>query len=134
MSRESLEVVRRAYDVFDADLDALLLLLDPAVEWVSPSDSIEPGVRHGHDGVREAFGATAMAWDGPVHSAEDFVEGGDHVLVTVTFRGHGRGSGMEAERTEFHVWTVSGGAITRFEWFYERSDALRAAGLDEPGT
>jgi ketosteroid isomerase-like protein len=129
MSRENVEVVRRAYEVFDADLDALLLLLDPAIEWVSPSDSIEPGMRRGHDGVREAFSATAMAWEDPRHAAEDFLDRGDHVLVTVTFRGHGRGSGMEAERTEFHVWTVRAGAITRFEWFYQRDEALGAAGL-----
>ena len=129
MSRENVELVRRAYDVFDADLDALLLMLDPAIEWISPPDSIEPGVRRGHDGVRDAFGATAMAWEGPMHLARDFVDSEDHVLVTVTFRGHGRGSGMEAERTEFHVWTLGHGAVTRFEWFYQRGEALRAAGL-----
>jgi ketosteroid isomerase-like protein len=131
MSRENLEVVRRAYEVFDDDLESLLLLLDPAIEWVSPGDSIEPGVRHGHDGVREAFGATAMAWEGPMHTVEELVDTDDQVLVTVTFRGHGRGSGMEAERTEFHVWTVRGGAITRFEWFYQRGEARLAAGLRE---
>jgi ketosteroid isomerase-like protein len=132
MSRENLEVVRRAYEVFDDDLESLLLLLDPAIEWVSPSDSIEPGIRLGHDGVREAFGATAMAWEGPMHAAEEFVDSDDQVLVTVTFRGHGRGSRMQAERTEFHVWTVRSGAVTRFEWFYQRGDALLAAGLGEP--
>jgi ketosteroid isomerase-like protein len=51
MSQENVEVVRRAYAVFDNDLDRLLVLLDPAVEWISPSDAIEPGVRYGHLGV-----------------------------------------------------------------------------------
>ena len=32
MSREGVEMVRRAYEVFDTDLDALLRLLDPAIE------------------------------------------------------------------------------------------------------
>ena len=131
MSRQNVDVVRRAYEVFDADLDALLLLLDPAVEWISPRDAIEPGVRQGHGGVRDAFAATAMAWDRPTHSAEDFVDANDKVVVTVTFRGHGRGSGMEAELPEFHLWTVRAGAIVRFEWFYQREQALEAAGLRE---
>ena len=129
MSRENVELVRRAYAVFDKDLDRLLALLDRAVEWVSPSDAIEPGVRHGHQGVRDAFAATAMAWDRPTHTPEDFIDAHDNVLVTVTFRGHGRGSGMEAERPEFHIWTVLGGAMVRFQWFYQRREAFEAAGL-----
>ena len=68
MSQENVELVRQAYEVFDSDLDALLRLLDAEIEWVSPSDSIEPGSRHGHKGVRDAFAATAMAWDLPTHT------------------------------------------------------------------
>jgi len=59
MSQQNVEVVRRAYEVFEADLDALLRLLDPTIEWISPSDAIEPGPRHGHDGVRGAFATTS---------------------------------------------------------------------------
>jgi ketosteroid isomerase-like protein len=129
VSRENVELVRRAYEVFDTDLDALLLMLDPGIEWVSPSDAIEPGVRRGHQGVREAFAATAMAWDEPRHVAQDFTDANDKVLVTVTFRAHGRGSGMDAERREFHLWTVSDGAVQRFEWFYRRDEALGSAGV-----
>ncbi len=129
MSQQNVEVVRRAYEVFDGDLDALLALLDPTIEWISPSDAIEPGPRHGHDGVRAAFAATESAWERPTHVAEDFVDTGDSVFVTVTFRAHGRGSGLEAEQPEFHIWTVRDGAIVRFQWFYQRGDALDAAGL-----
>ena len=129
MAGENVELVRRAYDVFDTDLGALLELLDPEIAWVSPSDSIEPGVRSGHDGVKDAYAATALAWDLPTHTPEEFVDAGDKVLVTVTFRGHGRGSGMDADRREFHVWTLGGGRFVRFEWFYQRPEALEAAGL-----
>jgi ketosteroid isomerase-like protein len=129
MSRENVELVRRAYEVFDVDLDALLELLDPAIEWISPSDAIEPGVRSGHEGVRQAFAATALAWEGPTHTPEDLRDAGDTVLATVTFRAHGRRSGMDAERTEFHVWTIRDATVVRFSWFYGRDEALRAAGL-----
>jgi ketosteroid isomerase-like protein len=131
VSEENVEVVRRAYSVFDEDLDKLLALIDADVDWVSPPDAIEPGVLHGHRGVRKAFEATATAWDEPTHAAEDFADAGDHVLVTVTFRGRGRGSGMKAERREYHLWTLRRGAVARFEWFYQRDEALNAAGLPE---
>ena len=47
MSQDNVELVRQAYEAFDSDLDALLQLLDPEIEWLSPSDSIEPGHRRG---------------------------------------------------------------------------------------
>ena len=130
MGGDNVEMVRRAYEVFDTDLDALLLLLDRAIEWVSPSEALEPGIRHGHDGVRGAFAATAMAWDDPRHSAEDFYAADeDKVLATVNFRGHGRGSGMEADRTEFHLGRSAPAPWSAFEWFYCREAAMKAAVL-----
>ena len=131
MSVETLELVRRAYEAFDNDLDGLLRLLDPAIEWVSPNEALEPGSRRGHQGVRDAFAATAVAWAEPTHTPEEFFDADDKVIVRVTFRGHGRGSGMDAERLEFHVWTVDGGLLARFEWFYDQSKALEAVGLRE---
>jgi ketosteroid isomerase-like protein len=131
MSKDNVRLVRRAYEVFDTDLDELLRLLDPAIEWISPGDAIEPGAKRGHAGVRSAFAATAMAWDRPTHRPYQVTDAGDRVLVAVTFQGHGRGSGMEAERTEFHVWTIEHDAVVRFQWFYQRQEALKAAGLSD---
>jgi ketosteroid isomerase-like protein len=129
MPLDNVAATRDAYAVFDTDLEALLGLLDPEIEWVSPADAIEPGVRRGLDGVRAAYADTAAAWDDATHTPDDFeAVGADKVLVDVTFRGHGRGSGMDAERAEFHVWTLRDGRAVRFEWFYQREQALAAAG------
>jgi ketosteroid isomerase-like protein len=129
MSRENVDLVRDIYRVFDSDQEALIQMLDPAIEWVSPSDAIEPGARRGRAGVRDAFAATAMAWNDVTHTPQEFHDAGDKVLVAVTFRGHGRSSGMDAERTEFHLWTLRGRAAARFAWYYQRDEALAAAGL-----
>ena len=103
MSQQNVELIEQAYESFDTDLDTLLGMLDPAIDWVSPGDSLEPGHREGHQGVRDAFAATGMAWVLPTHTPEEFADAGEKVLATVTFRGRGRGSGMEVERTEYHV-------------------------------
>jgi ketosteroid isomerase-like protein len=129
MAHDNVELVTQAYRSFDTDIDGLLDTLDPSIEWVSPADAIEPGTRRGHAGVRAAFAATAMAWEDATHTPDEYLETDERVMVTITFRGHGRGSGMRAERSEFHVWTVRNGSIVRFEWFYQRADALIAAGL-----
>ena len=71
-----------------------------------------------------------MAWEDAVHVATDYYAPDDSkVLVTVNFRGRGRGSGMQADQTEFHLWSLREGAVVRFEWFYRREAALRAAVL-----
>jgi ketosteroid isomerase-like protein len=59
------------------------------------------------------------------------VDANDKVLAAFRFRGHGHGSGMDADRSEFHVWTVRSGVVVRFEWFYQLAEALKSAGLSE---
>jgi hypothetical protein len=36
---------------------------------------------------------------------------------------------MDADQTEFHLWTLDAGRAVRFEWFYRREEALRRAVL-----
>ncbi len=108
MSEENVEVVRRAYEVFDTDLDALLRLLDPAIEWISSSDAIEPGLRRGHKGVRDAFAATAMAWDEPTRTPEDFIDANDKVLVTAGYGSAGLTASAELYDPLADTWTAAG--------------------------
>jgi ketosteroid isomerase-like protein len=125
-----LDIVRRAYEVFDTDLEALLALCDEEVDWVSPDDAIEPGVRHGHEGVRNAYASTDAAFLDPVHKIlADPIDAGVSVLVPIVFYAEGRGSGMKLEKPEWHVWTVRDGRVVRFAWFHDEEQARREAGL-----
>jgi ketosteroid isomerase-like protein len=36
---------------------------------------------------------------------------------------------MDLEKYEPHVWTLRDGKVVRFEWFNDRDEAERAAGL-----
>ena len=54
MSQENVEFAWRASRAWnDGGIDALLEYLDADVEWHPPSESMEPGVYRGHDGVRD---------------------------------------------------------------------------------
>jgi ketosteroid isomerase-like protein len=131
VAEAELDMVRRAYEVFDTDLEALLAFCDEQIDWVSPADAIEPGVRHGHEGVRAQYASTDSAFTEPLHEAREFKQGSHgRVLVPVTFTAKGRGSGMELVKPEWHVWTVRDGKAVRFEWFNEPAPALGAAGID----
>jgi uncharacterized protein len=131
-SRGNVETVRRIYAVFDGDLEALLALLDPEVEYVNPEDAIEPGTRRGHEGIRAVFKHLDEVFAEYRHEPHDFVEVGDQVVVPLTFSARGRQSGAELRHEEAHLWSVRDGLGLRVEWFRDLSAALEAAGRPSP--
>jgi ketosteroid isomerase-like protein len=65
--------------------------------------------------------------------AEEFIDaGGDQVLVFSREGGRGRGSGAEVmTQPTAHLWTLHGGKAIRMRSYWDRDDALEAAGLSE---
>ncbi len=63
--------------------------------------------------------------------AREFIDGGEHILVSVTTHTRGR-DGVEATAGGSHVWTIRDGAIARVCYYQEgqRLEALEA-GLSE---
>jgi ketosteroid isomerase-like protein len=137
VSREDVEVVRRAYDAAARrDATAVLALYDPEVEWdVSrgPYGEVigQSAVYHGHEGLRRWFREWHEAWENVEDICEELIDAGEHVISVETQRGRGRASGIEAEWTLYAVWTIRAGKIVRVAWFRTREEALGAAGQRE---
>jgi uncharacterized protein len=132
MSRENVAIVRRIYANWaPGSSPAESNLLHPDIEWVNPSDALEPGTRAGI----EAFSSITEGLDETINAlrmdVERFIDAGDRVVVIATMRGHGNASGVEIERRHGSVWTIRGGKAVRFQWFHEPDAALEAAGLRE---
>ena len=64
---------------------------------------------------------------------EEFIDAGsDQVLVFSREGGRGRGSGAEVvTQPTAHLWTIRNGKAIRLRSYWERSEALKAAGLSE---
>jgi ketosteroid isomerase-like protein len=141
MSEENVELMRRIYAAFgrflrepDDFAPELLAFIDPRIEWRGPRefpDLAEP--RFGHDGVRSYFDTLFEAIEDYRMRPEEFIDaGGDRVLVFSREEGRGRGSGAEVvTHPTAHLWTLRDGKAVRLESYWERSDALAAAGLSE---
>jgi ketosteroid isomerase-like protein len=71
------------------------------------------------------------AWATVEYDLEELIDAGPHVIGAITYRGRGRSSGAEVERTDFPVWTIRDGKIVRVLWLATREEALEAAGLSE---
>jgi uncharacterized protein len=63
-------------------------------------------------------------WQGWRVQADDYLEIGDYVVVLATYRGRGKGSGVELEQEGAHVFRVRGGKVVRLEIFASRQKAL----------
>jgi uncharacterized protein len=55
---------------------------------------------------------------------EEFLEFGDHVVVLASYRGRGRGSGVEIVQEGAHVFKLRDGKVVRLEIFASRELAI----------
>ncbi len=131
MTARTVEQVMEGFRAMErGDVEAVVALADPEVEFVNPDTALEPGTRHGPEGLRAGMGAFLEAFEDLRFDYDRVVDLEDHVVVTGTFRARGRGSGMELPPAPFAVVvTQRDGKLVRYEWFNTPAEALDAAGV-----
>jgi ketosteroid isomerase-like protein len=119
------EVVRAAYAAYNrGEVEAILELLDPDVEWHPPPSSVDPQPLHGREAVREYLAPNFF--ESQRSEPLEVIEEGERILVVARVRARGRGSGIEIVGTAYHLWTVAEGRAVRFAAFVDRDQAFAA--------
>ena len=133
MSQENVEVVRRGFVALnDGDVDGVLAGMDSSIEWFPTSDFVDIGPFRGHDGVRDLMNLVFAAFDEYSLEPEELIDAGDAVVAPVHQTGRGKGSGLETNVRYILVFKLNDEAkAVRVESYYDRRDALDAAGLKE---
>jgi ketosteroid isomerase-like protein len=134
MSQANVEVVRRGYAAFEENGVPDYEFLDPEIEWRGPREFPDLAEPHfGHEGVARYVAKVNEAFDDYRMAPEEFIDaGGDQVLVFSREGGRGKGSGAEVQtHPTAHLWTLRDGKAIRMQSYWERADALEAAGLRE---
>jgi ketosteroid isomerase-like protein len=138
MSRESVELVRAAYEAWEPawvsgthDLDELLALMDDALVCRTHPPAPDPGTWHGHQGFLEMSAEWTDAFDEFRLRAEEFIDAGERVVVRVVVEGRGSGSGAPVSGTGWFVYGVRDGKLVTIDMYVAREQALEAAGLSE---
>jgi ketosteroid isomerase-like protein len=85
---------------------------------------VEPGDRHGLGEWDEALASMQQSFREARIEVERMVESGERVATTVTMRVRGRGSGLETQMKQSHLWTIRKGKAVRFEWFRDPDRAF----------
>ena len=128
VSRENVEVIRRAYEAFArGDNEASLSYYDPAVEFSQPAEEPGGGTYHGVDGVVEAFRKWLAPWDDYRVDLDQLTDHGKHVLARTRHHMRGKASGIQVEKIIFQLWTLRDGSIVRVQMYYDEAEALAAA-------
>jgi ketosteroid isomerase-like protein len=117
------------------DVDAMLVDLDPEIEWhpgLLASLGGEKTIYRGHEGIRE------LVRDLDEHFAEfnnefsEIRDVGDQVLAIGQIRARGKASGAETvSRLAFLVESKDNGKAIRVRTYLHPKKALEAAGLSE---
>jgi ketosteroid isomerase-like protein len=131
MSRENVEIVRNVFEgLVRGDVATFLDALDPEVEWKQLE---EPRPRYGHQGVGEAIAQWLEMWDAPTFEGEEYIDGGDKVILLMRLSGRGKTSGVDVSMSSYHVFTLLDRKIVRMHEYGpgKRKEALEAVGLRE---
>ncbi|MDX6669331.1 MAG: uncharacterized protein QOK04_2711 [Solirubrobacteraceae bacterium] len=130
MSESNLDIVRRSVQaVIDKDWPQALEALDSGVQWDHRRPS---GVYTGKSGVRKAVERWSEAWEDRSIEAEEFIDAGDQIVVVLRESVKSARTEMKLGRQVVEVWTLNEGRVVRIQGYRDRSEALLAAGIEEP--
>lgn len=125
---ENIELIHAAYQAFyTRDIEALLTVLSPDVEWVHPVGMEAYGLggtTHGHAGVKEFLTHVPTVIGGMRLEPLEFISSGDRVVVfgirhVTSLSGH-------TETLRFvHSWTLHDGRATRMEDIFDTIEFQR---------
>src|SRR5215216_7788773 len=129
MSQKNVELARRAME----SAETFYELLDEYVvcdfrDYPLP-DAAE--VEFGRQAVIDMFRRFWGTFEDYEIDTEDILDVGASVIVVVTDRGRGKGSGVPLERHFAWLWTFRKGRLIRIEPHRTKESALEAAGLSE---
>jgi ketosteroid isomerase-like protein len=127
-SSKNVDVLRSAYEAFSEGRFPLDHL-HPEVVWDESRRQVDPAVHHGHEGARRVFESRLEVFDDFRVEAEQFFDLHDRVLVFSRVRGRGKGSGADVDARVASLYTFRGERAVRVEYFGDRDDALRVAGI-----
>ena len=120
--------LRAAYEGFSRrDIDAVLAVMDPGIDWDATDALAHTGRYHGHEGVAEYIDSLSNAWEEFELNPEQFTESGDgaHLMVLGTVKGKLAANGQDVEARFAHVLELDDGMVTRLKVCLDREAALQ---------
>jgi uncharacterized protein len=130
MSQANVDIVRRAFEAWNAgDLDRVIELVDPQLEFIPFRSQLDGAPYFGADGMRQFARDAAEEWEFLRIAPEEFRHAGEQVLMLGRYDARGRASGVEVQFPAAWVARVRDGRIVHLRSYSDRGVALEAADL-----
>lgn len=131
MSRENMEIVRRAQEDFDRTgrPDPELMTSDFVWDMTNFHGWPEQQSYEGLQGTLDFLGNWTSAWDDWELEIEELHDAGDRVVTVMRQRGRSKTTGVLVEMSFAMVWTLRDGKEERMEMYSNPAEALQAVGL-----
>jgi len=126
---DNTEAARRLYAAFaERDIQSILAVLSPEVEWGEPANPLNPaaGTRHGHAGFLEWLQIGRASEDILALEPRQFLADADGVAVVGYTKCVVRRTGKSYETDFVHLVTFREGKIIRFREFFDTYAAAEA--------
>ena len=131
MSQENVKAVRRQHEHFSETGQVLAEIYDSEAEWMAAREDPDAETHRGLEAIRGYFAQWAEMFEDIDFRAEELIDAGDKVFALTRFSGKGATSGASVEMEQAQVWTFREGKVVRVEEYFDRREALEAAGLRE---
>jgi len=112
----NVNAVQGAYEAFArGDVPAVLGFLDAGIAWTEAEGFPYGGTYNGPDAVLEGvLMRLGTEWDGFTVMPDEFIDGGDTVVVLGHYGGTYKATGKRFQTDFAHVWKIRDGKAVRF--------------------
>jgi ketosteroid isomerase-like protein len=135
MSEETVNVVRRSFDLFLAgDVEGWLETIHPEVGWDISAHPLPDVLNEGHGATAlvEMFGTYMSGWSDYEAELTELADvGSDQVLAVIHETARMRKTDVLLERDLIQLWNVRDGRGAFLRVFKTKQEALEAAGLSD---
>jgi len=120
MSKENVEIVRRAYEAWNrGDGEKAIELLDPDVKWSLPPHFPDAETWHGRDRVVDGLREMIGSWESLHMDVRELIDEGDRVVARVRFEGRSALTGLDLAGmgVDTQIWTLRDGLAVEVRMF-----------------
>ena len=112
----NLNSIKSVYEAFaTGDIPAVLGALSPDIAWTEAEGFPYGGTYHGPRGVLEGvFMRLGSEWEGFAAVPDEFIDGGDAVVVLGKYSGKYKATGKSFQANFAHVWKMQDGKAAQF--------------------
>ena len=130
VGRANIAITRRIVeDLNRGDLDAIVVLYHPDIEYREDPKFPEAEVYRGRDAVVGQWREFSASFEEYRFEIEDVFGVADKVVAVCREIGRGMASGVPVDRRTGWVFTFRAGKLLRMEIFLDPADALEAGGV-----